>query len=157
MLWRRRARPEGPPDGAAADVRVLSVARDDEPGPPTSEEAWGELRRIVAEAVIWQDKAEELLIDIRHREPLAELAPRGGPLIRRFCALKQRLPESNDPAIRRYTDALGPGVRPPRADAQLLARHARGRLALGAHRRRARSGSRASAPPPSGSTGSAPS
>jgi len=108
MLWRRRARPEGPPDGAAADVRVLSVARDDEPGPPTSEEAWGELRRIVAEAVIWQDKAEELLVDIRHREPLAELAPRGGPLIRRFCALKQRLPESNDPAIRRYTEALGP-------------------------------------------------
>jgi hypothetical protein len=108
VLWRRRARPKAPPDGAAADVRVLSVARDDEPGPPTSEEAWGELRRIVAEAVIWQDKAEELLVDIRHREPLAELAPRGGPLIRRFCALKQRLPESNDPAIRRYTDVLGP-------------------------------------------------
>jgi hypothetical protein len=108
VLWRRRARPEPPPESAAPDVRVLSVARDDEPGPPTSEEAWGELRRIVAEAVIWQDKAEELLVDIRHREPLAELAPRGGPLIRRFCALKQRLPESSDPAIRRYTDVLGP-------------------------------------------------
>jgi hypothetical protein len=70
-------------------VRVLSVARDDEPGPPTSEEAWGELRRIVAEAVIWQDKAEELLVAISHREPLAELAPRGGPLIHRFCELKR--------------------------------------------------------------------
>ena len=89
-------------------VRVLSVARDDEPAPPTSEEAWRELRKIVAEAVIWQDKAEELLVDISQRRPLAELAPRGGPLIRRFCALKQRLPESNDPAIRRYTDVLGP-------------------------------------------------
>ena len=43
---------------------MLSVARDDEPGPPTSEEAWGELRRIVAEAAIWQDKAEGLLVDI---------------------------------------------------------------------------------------------
>ena len=29
---------------------------------------------IVAEAVIWQDKAEELLVDISRREPLAELA-----------------------------------------------------------------------------------
>ena len=87
---------------------MLSVARDDEPGPPTSEEAWGELRRIVAEAVIWQDKAEELLVDIRHREPLAELAPRGGPLIRRFCELRTRLPVSNDPAIRCFTDVLGP-------------------------------------------------
>jgi hypothetical protein len=108
VLWRRRARPEPAPAAPAADVRVLSIARDGEPAPASSEEAWRELRRIVAEAVIWQDKAEELLVDIRHREPLAELAPRGGPLIRRFCALKQRLPESNDPAIRRYTDALGP-------------------------------------------------
>jgi len=87
---------------------VLSVARDDEPAPPTSEEAWRELRKIVAEAVIWQDKAEELLVDISQRRPLAELAPRGGPLIRRFFALRTRLPVSNDPAIRRYTDVLGP-------------------------------------------------
>ena len=58
--------------------------------------------------MIWQDKAEELLIDISHREPLAELAPRGGPLIRRFCELRRRLPESNDPGIRRITDVLGP-------------------------------------------------
>ena len=87
---------------------MLSVARDDEPGPPTSEEAWGELNKIVAEAVIWQDKAEELLVDISQRRPLAELAPRGGPLIRRFFALRMRLPVSNDPAIRRYTDVLGP-------------------------------------------------
>ena len=86
---------------------MLSVARDDEPAPPRPD-AWRELNQIVAEAVIWQDKAEELLVDISHREPLAELAPRGGPLIRRFCELKSRLPESSDPEIRRYTDVLGP-------------------------------------------------
>ncbi len=89
-------------------MRVLSVARDDEPPPPPREDAWRELRKIVAEAVIWQDKAEELLVDISHREPLAELAPRGGPLIRHFCELKRRLPESDDPEIRRITDVLGP-------------------------------------------------
>ena len=87
---------------------MLSVARDDEPAPPPPADAWRELGRIVAEAVIWQDKAEELLGDISHREPLAELAPRGGPLIRRFCELKGRLPESHDPEIRRLTDVLGP-------------------------------------------------
>jgi len=89
-------------------VRVLSVARDDEQPPPPREDAWRELRMIVAEAVIWQDKAEELLVDISHREPLADLAPRGGPLIRHFCELKRRLPESDDPEIRRITDVLGP-------------------------------------------------
>ena len=82
---------------------MLSVTRDDEPGPPSSEEAWRELRKIVAEAVIWQDKAEELLVDISQREPLAELAPRGGPLIRRFCELRTRLPVSNDPGHPAHT------------------------------------------------------
>jgi hypothetical protein len=87
---------------------VLSVARDDEPLPSSPPDVWGELNRIVAEAVIWQDKAEELLVDISHREPLAELAPRGGPLIRHFFELKRRLPESRDPEVRHYTDVLGP-------------------------------------------------
>ena len=87
---------------------MLSVTRDDEPAPPPPQDPWRELNRIVAEAVIWQDKAEELLLDISHREPLAELAPRGGPLIRRFFELKRRLPESSDPDIRRFTDVLGP-------------------------------------------------
>ena len=107
MFWRRRARTEV---AATQDlgVRVLSITRDDEPAPPPADEAWGELHRIVAEAVIWQDKAEELLVDISHREPLAELAPRGGPLIRHFCELRRRLPESSDPELRRITAVLGP-------------------------------------------------
>ena len=107
VFWRRRARTEV---AATQDlgVRVLSITRDDEPAPPPADAAWGELHRIVAEAVIWQDKAEELLVDISHREPLAELAPRGGPLIRRFCELRRRLPESDDPELRRITAVLGP-------------------------------------------------
>ncbi len=107
VFWRRRPRTD-PAATSDLGVRVLSMTRDDEPPPPSTEEAWRELRKIVAEAVIWQDKAEELLVDIRHREPLAELAPRGGPLIRRFCELRVRRPVSNDPNIRRITDMLGP-------------------------------------------------
>ena len=64
------------------------------------------LRAIVAEAVIWQDAAEEVLVDIRDRRPLADVAPRGGPLVSRFVSLAQRLPESDDPAIRHYTSQL---------------------------------------------------
>jgi hypothetical protein len=108
VLWRRRRRIPDAVPAPDLGVRVLSVACDDEPPPPPPEDAWRELRKIVDEAVIWQDKAEELLVDISHREPLAELAPRGGPLIRHFCELKRRLPESDDPAIRRITDVLGP-------------------------------------------------
>jgi hypothetical protein len=55
-----------------------------------------QLLRIVAEAVVLQDKAVELLADIRRREPLAELAPRGGPLARRFFELRRTLPAPAD-------------------------------------------------------------
>jgi hypothetical protein len=54
------------------------------------------LRRIVAEAVILQDAAVELLADVRRREPLGELAPRGGPLARRFFELRRQLPSAAD-------------------------------------------------------------
>ena len=75
-------------------------------GEPTlAELAAGELallRRIAAEAVILQDEAEALLRDVRAREPLALLAPRGGRLASRFVALAQALPVSDDPAVQRY-------------------------------------------------------
>jgi hypothetical protein len=58
------------------------------------------LRRIAAEAVILQDDAEVLLGAIRAREPLAELAPRGGRLSSRFLTLAAALPASHDPYVR---------------------------------------------------------
>ena len=64
------------------------------------------LRAITAEAVILQDAAEDLLVAIRERRPLAELAPRGGPLVSRFLALRARLASSADPDVRRYTTVL---------------------------------------------------
>ena len=107
----RRRRQNTDPAPAALGARVLSVVSDADDGAGRGEDrerAWRELRAIVAEAVIWQDAAEEVLAAISRREPLCELAPRGGPLIRRFCALRARLPESTDPEIRRITDVLGP-------------------------------------------------
>jgi hypothetical protein len=54
------------------------------------------LRRIVAEAVLLQDKAVELLAEIRDRRPLAVLAPRGGPIATRFFELRRELPPPAD-------------------------------------------------------------
>jgi hypothetical protein len=105
VFRRRRSKPAPEP---VFDVRVLSVTTDELPGRPGTAEAWRELHAIVAEAVIWQDAAEELLGAISRREPLAELAPRGGPLIRRFCELRRRLPDSPDPDICRIVGILGP-------------------------------------------------
>ena len=110
-MFRRRRQHTDP--GPALGARVLSVAYDEDDGAgrrraEAHERAWRELRAIVAEAVIWQDAAEELLAAISRREPLSEMAPRGGPLIRRFCDLRARLPESADPEIRRITAVLGP-------------------------------------------------
>jgi hypothetical protein len=107
-VFRRRRAHRDPAPPQDLGVRVLSFARDDEPPPPGLEEQRRQLRAIVAEAVIWQDEAEVLLAAISRREPLAELAPRGGPLIRRFCELRARLPVSHHPEIRRITGILGP-------------------------------------------------
>jgi hypothetical protein len=64
------------------------------------------LRRIAAEALILQDDAEVLLGAIRAREPLAELAPRGGRLSSRFVTLAAALPASRDPCVREYAARL---------------------------------------------------
>jgi hypothetical protein len=113
MLFRRRRAQRDPGSVQDDGVRVVSIAYDEDDGADARraaarEEAWRQLRAIVAEAVIWQDSAEELLAAISRREPLAELAPRGGPLIRRFCELGDRLPRSDDHEIQRITTVLGP-------------------------------------------------
>jgi hypothetical protein len=53
-----------------------------------------------------QDVTEDLLVDIRNREPLADLAPRGGRLASRFVELRGQLPELGDPEVDRYTNLL---------------------------------------------------
>ena len=111
MLGRRRSRRNAP---ATEDLgaRVLSVVWDDDGAPAeraaARERAFRELRALVAEAVIWQDEANEVLAAISRREPLAEVAPRGGPLVRRFYELRDRLTVSDDFELRRFTDVLGP-------------------------------------------------
>jgi hypothetical protein len=85
-------------DGDASEDRC---ARD-------RERAWRELRAIVAEAVIRQDQATELLEAISRREPLRPLARKGGPLVRTFFELRDRLPQSDDPEVQRIVAVLGP-------------------------------------------------
>jgi hypothetical protein len=65
------------------------------------------LLRIVAEAVVLQDKAVELLADISRREPLGELAPRGGPLARRFFELRRQLPTAANGELARQCETAG--------------------------------------------------
>lgn len=59
-----------------------------EPPPPSRDV----LKAITAEAVILQDKADEVLAAIGRGEHLGLVAPRGGPLVRRFLALRDQLP-----------------------------------------------------------------
>ena len=93
-----RRRHENPRD-RLDDVHAV-VLGDDEA--PPREADLRALTRIAAEAVILQDEAEQLLREVRDRAPLAELAPRGGRLTSRFCALAAALPTSTDPLIRSY-------------------------------------------------------
>ena len=103
-MFRRRRKHAAGPDRGLDDVTAIVL--DDALLRGSRDAALGSLTRIAAEAVILQDEAERLLRAIRAREPLAELAPRGGPLTSRFCALAAALPASRDPLIRRYATAL---------------------------------------------------
>jgi hypothetical protein len=82
---------------AAAELRStvsrIAIVSDDQ---PAAADCRARLLRIVAEAVVLQDAANDLLADIRDREPLAELAPRGGPLASRFFELRRQLPRPTD-------------------------------------------------------------
>jgi hypothetical protein len=61
---------------------------------------------VVNEAIVLQDSSELLLAEIREDRPLGEMARRGGPMIRRFGALRGELPRCPDPALRRYAEPL---------------------------------------------------
>jgi hypothetical protein len=90
MAWFRRRQP--------ADRFVLTDCGAPETDPWAVDadvvaEQRAALRRIAAEAVILQDEAEAVIAGIRARQSLGYLAPRGGPLVRRFFALRDRLPK----------------------------------------------------------------
>jgi hypothetical protein len=73
--------------------------------PPVDERAV--LRRCAAEAVILQDRAEAVLAEVRGHGHLGIIAPRGGPLVRRFFALREELPERcTDPDDERLRNVL---------------------------------------------------
>jgi hypothetical protein len=96
----RRRHPE------LADVTAVILAEDDPSGAEIRAAELALLRRIASEAVIVQDDAEQLLRQIRAREPLAVLAPVGGRLTSRFVGLARALPASADPEVQRYCARL---------------------------------------------------
>jgi hypothetical protein len=67
-----------------------------------------QLRRIVDEAVMLQGLAEDILVGVRARRSLAELAPPGGALVSRFVALRAELPDTAaDPRLRDAARTVG--------------------------------------------------
>jgi hypothetical protein len=107
----RRRRPAPAMPAVAGAVEQLSgtgrtpIGHADPPSNPRAA-----MRRIVAEAVILQDEAEAVVRGAQAREGLGFLAPRGGPLVRRFFGLRDLLPKAcEDPAdedLRRRLDAI---------------------------------------------------
>jgi hypothetical protein len=89
MILFRRRRPESP-----------------RPLPLAPKGAWDRLAGIVNESIVLQDSSEVLLREIREEGSLREMAQRGGPMIRRFEALRGELPTSADPALSLYTQPL---------------------------------------------------
>jgi hypothetical protein len=70
------------------------------------EAVWGGLQRTVAEALILQDAAEDVLAWLHDRPDPAEAARSCGRLTRRFVQLREQLPAGGDPELDQYTGAL---------------------------------------------------
>jgi hypothetical protein len=109
--FRRRRPAPALPAAAAGAVEQLGGTGQTPIGhadPPSNPRA--AMRRIVAEAVILQDEAEAVVRGAQAREGLGFLAPRGGPLVRRFFGLRDLLPKAcEDPAdedLRGRLDAI---------------------------------------------------
>jgi hypothetical protein len=76
------------------------------PSPPVPEAVWIGLQRTVAEALLLQDAAEQVLVALRERPDPAVAARDCGRLTRRFAELREALPAQRDPELTRLTDAL---------------------------------------------------
>lgn len=84
-------------------IQLVDLISGAEPDPVPA------MRRIAAEALILQDEAEAVLAAIARGEHLGYVAPRAGPLVRRFFALSDQVPKSSDcpaAADRRVSDLL---------------------------------------------------
>jgi hypothetical protein len=92
----------------AHSSRSIALTQDCPLGarPSTSEAAWTALRRTVAESLILQDAAEDLLVALRDRPDPADAARSCGRLTRRFAELREQLPSGRDPEIDLYIEAL---------------------------------------------------
>ena len=64
------------------------------------------VRRIVAEALILEDAAEELLVELRDTRDLGAVAPPSGRPMNRFIAARSGAASCGDPAMDRHTEAL---------------------------------------------------
>jgi len=65
------------------------------------------LLRVASEALILQDEAEAVLAAVGRHEHLGTVAPRAGPLVRRFFALRDTLPRAClDPQLNRLSQVL---------------------------------------------------
>jgi hypothetical protein len=92
-------------EGLIRPAELVDVLQPAEP--PSSESARRELRRLAAEALILSDDADAVIRLIRERTSLGVVAPRGGPLIRRFFALRDQLPEGLDHREQQLSQRLG--------------------------------------------------
>lgn len=88
-------------------VDTLAPTPAGSPGPCAPEDR-AALRRVAAEAVILQDRAEDVIAQIRGHGHLGLIAPRAGPLVRRFFSLRDDLPtrcaDTDDERLRHVLD-----------------------------------------------------
>jgi hypothetical protein len=88
---------------------VLLHRRITIPPEPVRIDEWPVLRRMLAEAILLQDQAEDLLARFREERPdPAAVAPACGRIRCRLAQMRLELASFTDPDVRRYAASLRP-------------------------------------------------
>jgi ABC-type phosphate transport system auxiliary subunit len=64
------------------------------------------LLALADEALVLQERAEQVMEEISDEGPLDDLSARGGPLVSRFCQMRRELPACEEPLLRSAAEVL---------------------------------------------------
>jgi hypothetical protein len=77
-----------------------------QPAAPSFEDDLRDLRRLAWEGWYRVEDVEEMLFAVSANAPLAELAPRSGKLVSRYCEMRRELLDIRSPELQPHVGAL---------------------------------------------------
>jgi hypothetical protein len=86
--------------------RELFPPPEERPAPREFAQDLDDLRKLAWEGLYWEGEVEEMLCAVRDDARLADVAPRSGKLVSRYCEMRRELRRIDSPELQRHVRAL---------------------------------------------------